>query len=345
LSLASSGTNLIAGIRNDGPPYFGGIFLSSNNGTNWTRYSLSSGLSVTTLAISGNNIFAGTSDSGVFRSTNNGTNWTKVNIGITNLRIKSFAISGTNIFAGTLGGGVFLTTNNGTNWTPVSGGLTSLFVRSLVASGSNLFSGTDNGVFKSTNNGANWVQIGLNNKLVPSLMISGSNLLAGTAYNGGVYLTTNNGVNWFEKNQGFIADGFGDYAVVNVIFVINNQVFVGTEGRSVYSRSLSEIIGIQNISTETPSAYSLEQNYPNPFNPSTKIKFTIVSSPHVLGGDLVQLNIYDIQGREVQTLVNERLQPGMYEAAFDGSALNTGVYFYKLITNGFTETKKMLLIK
>jgi hypothetical protein len=59
----------------------------------------------------------------------------------------------------------------------------------------------------------------------------------------------------------------------------------------------------------------------------------------------VKLVVYDVQGREVQTLVNEKLQPGTYEAAFDGSSLNSGVYFYKLITNGFTETKKMLMIK
>jgi len=88
-----------------------------------------------------------------------------------------------------------------------------------------------------------------------------------------------------------------------------------------------------------PATYSLLQNYPNPFNPITNVKFSIVNS-----GD-VKLVVYDIQGREVRTLVNESLKPGTYEAAFDGSALNTGVYFYKLITNTFSETKKMLLIK
>ncbi len=64
------------------------------------------------------------------------------------------------------------------------------------------------------------------------------------------------------------------------------------------------------------------------------------------------LKVYDVMGREVQTLVNERLMPGTYETTFDGSMLNSGVYFYKLMvrhggssTDGFTETKKMLLIK
>jgi hypothetical protein len=69
------------------------------------------------------------------------------------------------------------------------------------------------------------------------------------------------------------------------------------------------------------------------------LKFEIVKA-----GD-VKLVVYDLQGREVQTLVNEKLQPGTYETSFDGSKLTSGVYFYKLICGGFTETKKMTLLK
>ena len=59
----------------------------------------------------------------------------------------------------------------------------------------------------------------------------------------------------------------------------------------------------------------------------------------------MKLVVYDVMGREVQTLVNERLQPGTYETSFDGSSLNTGVYFYRMVTDGFTETKRMILLK
>jgi len=96
---------------------------------------------------------------------------------------------------------------------------------------------------------------------------------------------------------------------------------------------------VNTISTTVPKKYSLSQNYPNPFNPSTTIRYEL---PHAAE---VKLTIFDALGREVQTLVNEKSQPGTYEATFDGSALNSGVYFYKLITDGFTETKKMILIK
>jgi len=98
-------------------------------------------------------------------------------------------------------------------------------------------------------------------------------------------------------------------------------------------------IGIQNLSTEIPSKYSLSQNYPNPFNPMCNVQFSMCNAGNV------KIVVYDVMGREVQTLVNERLNAGTYEVKFDGSMLTSGVYFYKLVTNGFTEIKKMILIK
>jgi len=104
------------------------------------------------------------------------------------------------------------------------------------------------------------------------------------------------------------------------------------------------ITGIKKLSSEVPVNYSLSQNYPNPFNPVTKIRFTI---PHAgYGGDrLVNIIIYDALGREIETLVNENLQPGIYEVEFEGSNYSSGVYFYQLQAGDFMEVKKMSLIK
>jgi hypothetical protein len=88
-----------------------------------------------------------------------------------------------------------------------------------------------------------------------------------------------------------------------------------------------------------PVSYSLSQNYPNPFNPTTNIQYEIPKP-----GD-VRLVIYDVTGREVRTLINERLEAGKYEVSFDGSALTSGVYFYMLQAVDFSETKRMILIK
>ena len=89
---------------------------------------------------------------------------------------------------------------------------------------------------------------------------------------------------------------------------------------------------------------NLSQNYPNPFNPVTRIKFDI---PPLKGvrGMMVRLIIYDLLGREVTTLVNEPMKPGTYEVDWDGSMYASGVYFYKLITDEYVETRKMVLLK
>ncbi len=88
-----------------------------------------------------------------------------------------------------------------------------------------------------------------------------------------------------------------------------------------------------------PEKFNLEQNYPNPFNPSTKIRFSIPSN------EFVALKIYNVLGSEITTLVNDNLQAGSYEVDFNSEGLTSGVYFYTLSTNNFTNTRKMILTK
>ena len=106
-------------------------------------------------------------------------------------------------------------------------------------------------------------------------------------------------------------------------------------------------IGIEPISTEIPQKFELAQNYPNPFNPVTKIKFNIPLSRGVDGvaGRGVLLKIYDVLGKEIAVLVNEELKPGIYETDWDASNFSSGIYLYSLITDNFTQTRKMVLIK
>ena len=120
-------------------------------------------------------------------------------------------------------------------------------------------------------------------------------------------------------------------------------MYVATVG-GVWKRPLSEIVSVKQISNLVPDEFKLEQNYPNPFNPTTIIRFQVKDSR------FVTLKVYDILGKEITTLVNEKLQPGTYEVPFSinqfsGYQQPSGVYFYKLIANGFIETKKMLMIK
>lgn len=98
-------------------------------------------------------------------------------------------------------------------------------------------------------------------------------------------------------------------------------------------------VGIQQISSVIPDKFDLSQNYPNPFNPSTIINFAIAKQT------FATLNVYDITGRLVSQLVNQELQPGNYQYTWNGSGLSSGAYFYRLQTNEFTNTKRMLLVK
>jgi hypothetical protein len=106
------------------------------------------------------------------------------------------------------------------------------------------------------------------------------------------------------------------------------------------------ITTLKQTSESVPTEYKLFQNYPNPFNPSTIIRFQIPKSKN---GPVV-LKVYDILGREVATLVNENLKPGTYEVPFSinqfsGNQQASGVYFYRLTTQNFSDVKRMILIK
>jgi hypothetical protein len=92
-----------------------------------------------------------------------------------------------------------------------------------------------------------------------------------------------------------------------------------------------------------PVQFELQQNYPNPFNPTTQIKFAIPTGIESL--NRTSLKIYNMLGQEVATLVNESLKPGYYEATLDAKNLASGVYFYRLQSGAFSETKRMLLMK
>ena len=100
------------------------------------------------------------------------------------------------------------------------------------------------------------------------------------------------------------------------------------------------IVGVEADNDVLPEEFALIQNYPNPFNPTTKIKYSIPSAGKV------KLAVYDILGKEIAVLVNDKQQSaGTYVLDFDGSRYSSGVYFYRIITQGRIITQKMMLIK
>lgn len=128
--------------------------------------------------------------------------------------------------------------------------------------------------------------------------------------------------NWSEKTDSSLADTLNRW----------------------YNRQSWQLIGITPISTGVPQNYSLGQNYPNPFNPTTKFNFAIPNS------DIVTIKIFDILGREVITLVNQKMNTGTYSVDWNsinssGEPVSSGVYFYTMRTGNFFESKKMILTR
>jgi|GEM_PF-3600700 len=123
---------------------------------------------------------------------------------------------------------------------------------------------------------------------------------------------------------------------------VNDTISIAPATNQIY-RFTPPPTGINQISSIVPGNFMMHQNYPNPFNPSTKIKLDIPNS--LTGSQSYNLTVYDVSGKEVSALINQKLNPGLYEVVFDASNINSGVYFYKIVSESFTETKRMLVIK
>ena len=127
--------------------------------------------------------------------------------------------------------------------------------------------------------------------------------------------------------------------------VVNLQI---DDPANNYSKTLTIIYDLPvdvDAEKEIPNVYSLSQNYPNPFNPTTTIEYSIPSAASGFSLSNTTLKIYDVLGKEVETLVNLKQNPGNYKVDFNASSLPSGVYFYRLISGSFTETKKLILMK
>lgn len=305
------------------------FYISTNNGQNWDQSNLNGVYSV--VSIFGSTAVTGT-NYGIFVSTNYGFNWMPSTLNSTNA--SSILINNSEIFVGfSAYNGIFYSSNFGQNWSLPLMNNQSVF--SLMNKNSILYAGTlHNGIFTSTNNGQNWIQNSLNNKTVNSFVYSGNHIIICTR-DSGIYVSHDNGANWIKRNQGFPNGGISVYSIT----IKGEYIFAGTDNSSVWRRSLSEIIGIQNISSIVPSAFSLKQNYPNPFNPATSIEFDVLTESNVL------LKVFDVSGRVITTLVNEKLGEGSYITDWNAENYPSGVYFYTLTAGDFKETKRMVLVK
>jgi photosystem II stability/assembly factor-like uncharacterized protein len=269
----------------------------------------------------------------LWRTTNSGTSWDSTGLYLQGTGLNGiengFYTNGNNFWFGTGNGRIYHSSNSGSNWSFQS--LGSQGIVSTWLNGTTGLTTTFGGVYRTTNNGANWTSIpapGSGNQL--AVTGAGSKFWMVTRGSVNIYTTTNNGDNWSST---FTQETKTDITISRT----GSKIWIATVSDRVLYASASSYIST--ISSEIPGSFSLSQNYPNPFNPVTHFQFAVAEF------GFVTLKVYDIMGKEIETIVSENLQPGIYKAKFNAVDLPSGVYFYTLSSASFTETKKMLLLK
>jgi photosystem II stability/assembly factor-like uncharacterized protein len=316
-----------------------GLYKTTDTGISW--YNINNNQQIQFLNFINDNTgwaLSGTIDNYIMHTTNGGLNWIAQSSVYPFLSSISFADANTGVVCGRER--IIHTNNGGLNWT-----IDTILNRSLitVAFENNLtgFIGGFDGpsqtgrLMKTTNGGSNWFDLPAPQKIQKICIVDTSHIWAacyGTD-SGYIYFSSDNGLTW--RNQRSIFNPVSDVFMVNQVLgfavAYNDGIYKTTNGGNP--------IGISPISSVIPKSFNLSQNYPNPFNPSTLIEFDIPKS------SFTKLIIYDINGRVIQTLVNQELKAGSYKADFDGTNLSSGLYFYELKTGDFTQTRKMVLLK
>jgi len=338
LSMVNAGTGYIGGYNFDtgAVPL---IMKTTNSGVNWFNLNANVSSGVT-------DIFFINPDSGyscsqlfinVYTTTNGGLSWALRTSGINQTAYRLFFL---NYNTGYCGGAtnLYKTTNAGLSWS-LQGAFGETVYAVFFFNEQIGYLGLSGGkVAKTINGGLNWdVQqpLALFTENITDIYFASQNTAwAGIASFQKILKTTNGGDNWGYQN---IPTGRSD----RISILDTSLGWLGQLGISKTTNGGGNIIysGIQQISNEIPRQYKLYQNYPNPFNPTTNIKYQILKST------FVKLTIYDILGREIETLVSENQRVGTYLADWNAENYPSGIYYYKLITENYTETKKMILIK
>jgi len=328
----------------------GKIFKTTNAGLNWQSRNSGTIKNLTSVSFhdSQTGIITGYGKT-LLKTTNSGESWFSIANIIWEVDfLSSKMIDGNNYFATGSDTYIIRTTNGGANWvTYTHGEVNPLFTIEFINNTTGFASGCCGMFMSTTNAGVNWTYnfyLSLGFTFYSLQFINPSTgYIVGS--NGMIYRSTSNGLYWDSTIT--TTD-----EMLHSVEMINETTGWAVGGYGTILKTTNGggpgfPIGINQISQTIPENFSLGQNYPNPFNPTTKINFQIPLSEGVTGfaGRGVSINIYDVNGRLIRNVFEGALQPGSYEIDFDGSDLPSGVYYYTLSSNGYRETRKMVLLK
>ena len=274
----------------------------------------------------------------ILHTTNGGATWTPQSSGVTR---KLEALFFSNSSAGTTVGDtgtILRTTNGGATWAMQSSGTTNDLVEvCFTDSTTGIAVGAAGTILKTTNAGVTWAkQISGTTRNIWDVSFEGTTHGTAVGQYGTILRTLDGGATWSNQSSGVtgtllavcLTDPFSGFAAGNAGTILRLRIVDPT----ALSVNTDRAAGV-------PHDFVLEQNYPNPFNPTTVVSYQLPVASEV------RLVVYDLLGREVAVLENERKNPGVYEVKFDGSGLSSGVYFYRLTAGVHTESKRMMLMK
>ena len=356
------------------------IYKTTNCGVNWDSNNIDYTNVYKLRFVNESTGFVSTGGTSFFRTTNGGANWIQFNFGANNMVYHFHFINASSGYSVTSARQIYKTTNSGINWfylstatggvgTPqaiyfvndqtgfltrlrtvhrtTNSGLNWEIVHSAPASeilkyiyfpeeNIGYLPLRNNKVMKTTDYGNTWAVYTVDN-LDTNVILEGANIHfinINTGYIGrhnNVYKTTNGGLNWVRN--------FPRTGSLNGLFMTSEDTcyIVGDNGAIL--RTTANVFGIRQLGNVIPEKYNLYQSYPNPFNPKVTIKFDIAENSDV------KLVIYDLLGREITTLVSDKLNSGIYQIEWNASNYTSGIYFYRLKAGDYSSAKKMILVK
>lgn len=349
-AMTTKGNYIFAGTYEDG------MLISSNNGATWRLDGMGGvfGMGAFDVTVAGDNIVAYTNSGSVLKvSTNNGDNWINITpAGTGSLSIINNFYYHNNILYAAAKYGLYYSTNNGMNWIrPANFGLpsnpdTSKPITSIEIIGNKIIAGALNKLMVSTDNGTSWTAAG-----GPELTGSFSSFYAMSKYNSLIltgirYIGTGGGPYgvYYDRNTNFNWTNFTNNLPSNIsiysMFLENSMLYITTHaGQGIWKVNLDMLTNTGNISTAAPDKFSLSNAYPNPFNPSTKVQLSVPFASRV------ELKVFDVMGRQVDVIADREFSAGTYDFQWNAKGFNSGIYFLRLTTANYTETKKLMLLK
>ena len=280
----------------------------------------------------------------VYRSEDSGLSWTMViTEQVLPTEIAPSPVNSNTVYV-SAARGLYRSTDGGSNWEQLTNGLPTNAFSDIVLHPTTpltAYVGVDAGIYKTTDGGITWKEInnGLNSSIINSLILNKRNpqhLFIGTEDNG-VFVSINSGEEWTP-----LKDSQADEWVYGLSLDDRTEkLYFSTQQGTFVAENI--FTSINEVDNKPLAEFKLYQNYPNPFNPSTTIRYSVPYSGNV------KIVVFDIQGKEIATLHNKYQKNGNYKIVFNpitkGINLVSGIYFYKLISDNFIQTKKMVYLK